>query len=357
MPSRIERFDRVARLAPPAVVAGLFAGCAGEYPQTTFRPVTDFGALLNAIFADVFWWTMLVMVIVFGVLAYVVVRFRARPGAAPPRKVYGHTGLEMAWTLGPAFIVTFMLVPTIQGIFQTYQAPSEGTLVVEAVGHQWWWEFRYPQYEIVTANELHLPVGRPIEVRLSSADVLHNFWVPRLGGKRYNYPVPAGPAEGRPDWNRLVFTVSEAGVYSGQCAEYCGLSHALMRMRVVAQSTEDFEAWMQEMRTPPAPAAGSLAAQGQEIFLRSTCIACHAIEGTPAQGQIGPNLTNLGERWAVGAGVLDNTPANLARWIRNPQAVKPGALMPGTQEGAAGMPPTNLSQDEVEAVAAYLESL
>lgn len=358
MLSRIERFTRAARLAPPVVLAGLFAGCAGEHPQTTFRPVTGFGTLLNDIFLNVFWWTMLVLAIVFGVLAYVVVRFRARPDAKVPRKVYGHTGLEMAWTLGPALIVVFMLVPTIQGIFETYRAAPEGALVVDVVAHQWWWEFRYPQYDIVTANELHLPVGRPVELRLSSADVLHNFWVPRLGGKRYNYPVPPGPAEGeRPNWNRLVFTISEPGVYSGQCAEYCGLAHALMRMQVVAESGAEFEAWMQEMTTPPAPPEGSLAARGQEIFLRSSCIACHTIEGTTALGPIGPNLTNLGERRAIGAGVLDNTPENLALWIQHPQAIKAGALMPGADEGAAGLPPTNLSEEEIEAVAAYLSSL
>ncbi|HEX7091061.1 MAG TPA: cytochrome c oxidase subunit II [Longimicrobiales bacterium] len=343
-------------LAAILLVAALSA-CAGEYPQTTFRPVTDFGTSVNDVLAGAFWWMMGILVLVEVLLIYVIIRYRHRPGQGEPRQVYGHTGLEVLWTLVPAAIVVAIAIPTVRTIFAVEAPPPDDALVVDVIGHQWWWEFRYPQYDVVTANELYLPVGRPVRLRLRSADVVHSFWVPRLGGKRDTNPIPLDAVERGDGLNYLTFTINEPGVYSGQCAEYCGASHALMRMRAVAVDEDAFDAWVQHMKAPPAPPEGSLAARGQEIFMRSACIACHTINGTNARGAIGPNLTNLGDRWAIGAGVLENTPENLATWIRNPQAVKPGALMPGTKGGPGGLPPTNLTDEEVEAVVAYLESL
>ncbi|HEX7051121.1 MAG TPA: cytochrome c oxidase subunit II [Longimicrobiales bacterium] len=359
---------RVRAILPIACFAVFWMGCTGEYPQTTFRPVTDFGAQINDLFTGIFWWTMLVLAIVYVVLIYVLVRYRDRPGAEA-RKTYGNNLAEIGWTLGPAVIVVLILVPTVRTIFRSYERAPEGALVVEAVGHQWWWEFRYPDLGVVTANELHLPVGRPVEVRLRSVDVLHNWWVPRLGGKRYNYPVPAR-AEGTPEpnlYHLLSFTVEEPGEYSGQCAEYCGMSHALMRMRVVASPPEEFDAWLDAMRASrgaipegaaqpaaagvaPAQAAApqSLEAQGYQVFLRAGCIACHTIEGTPAAGVLGPNLTRIGARWAIGAGLLPNTPENLKKWIRNSPALKPGSKMP---------PFPQLSEEDLTALVAYLGSL
>jgi len=343
-------------LAATLLVAGLSA-CAADYPQTTFHPVTDFGARLNDVLAGAFWWMMGILILVEVLLIYVIVRYRDRPGRGEPRQVYGHTGLEVIWTLVPAAIVVAIAVPTVRTIFAIEAPPGDDAVVVDVIAHQWWWEFRYPQYDVVTANELYLPVGRPVHLRLRSADVVHSFWVPRLGGKRDTNPIPASAVQRGDGLNQLIFTISEPGVYLGQCAEYCGLSHALMRMRAVAVHEDAFDAWVQLMKAPPAPPEGSLAARGQEIFMRSTCIACHTINGTNARGLIGPNLTNLGDRWTIGAGVLENTPENLAAWIRNPQAVKPGALMPGTDAGPGGLPPTNLSEDEVGAVVAYLQSM
>ncbi|HEX6938323.1 MAG TPA: cytochrome c oxidase subunit II [Longimicrobiales bacterium] len=344
-------------------LAVVWVGCAPEhYPQSIFGPVTDFGVRINSLFTGIFWWTMLVLVIVESALIYILIRYRNRPGAEP-RKVYGNNLAEIGWTVGPTLIVVFILVPTIRTIFYTYEPPESEPLVVEAVGHQWWWEFRYPELGVTTANELHLPVGRPIEVRLSSVDVIHNFWVPRLGGKRYNIPEPArapDEPEGR-NYNVLYFTVEEPGEYLGQCAEFCGTSHALMRMRVVAQSAEDFQAWVGAMtdttRAVPgavataataAPDTQSLEARGYQVFLRTGCTACHSITGTPAAGQLGPNLTRIGSRWAIGAGLLENNEENLARWIRNASALKPAAKMP---------PFPNLSDEDLQALVAYLSSL
>lgn len=341
-----------------AVLAGALAlaGCAGEYPQSVFRPVTDFAVTLDNLFTHVFWWTIVILVVVEVILVFVILRYRQRPGQLQPKQIHGNALLEIVWTIIPALIVVFIAVPTIRTIFDTYEPAGEDALIVEAVAHQWWWQFHYPEYGITTANQLYLPVGRQVEIRLRSNDVLHNFWVPRLGGKRYNYPQRVRPGE-EPRYNFLVFTIDEAGEYPGQCAEFCGVAHALMRMMVVAQPEPEFQAWVQQMRAPVEPAEGSLEAQGREIFLRSTCIACHTIEGTTARGVLGPNLTRFGTRWSIGAGAADNTLENIAQWIRDPQSIKPGALMPGTTQGAAGMPPTGLSDQEVAAVAAYLHSL
>jgi len=336
--------------------AALAAGCAGEHPQSTFRPVSDFAATLEDLYYEVFLWTLVVLVVVEAVLVYVVVRYRRRPGQPPPPKLHGHVGLELAWTLIPAVIVAFIAVPSIRAVFRSYRPAGPDAVVVEAIGHQWWWEFRYPQYGVVTANQFRLPVGRPVEVRLSSADVLHNFWIPRVAGKRYNYPTVRRPQEA-PRYNELAFTIAEPGEYPGQCAEFCGTAHAIMRMRLVAQPADSFEAWVRAMKTPVEPPPGSLAERGRQIFLGRVCVACHTIEGTPARGILGPNLTRFGERWSVGAGALPNTPENVAAWIRDPQAIKPGARMPGARRGAAGMPPTGLSEEEIRAVAAYLTSL
>src|SRR5690554_3829849 len=201
---------RSLAIAPIALLALAWAGCAGEYPQTTFRPVTEQAAAINDLFSTIFWWTMLVLVVVLVVLIYVLIRYRERPGAVPS-KTYGNNLAEILWTLGPAVIVVFILVPTVQTIFASYEPGGEDALIIEAVGHQWWWEFRYPQLGVTTANQMHVPVDRPIEVRLSSNDVVHNWWVPRLHGKRYNQPVSARPADG-PDRNNfqiLTFTVQE----------------------------------------------------------------------------------------------------------------------------------------------------
>lgn len=383
-------------------VIGATACGADQYPQTVFEPVTDLAREINGLQSTIFWWTMLVLAVVIAALLIILFRFRARPGAPEPKRIHGNNTLEMLWTLGPAVIVALILVPTVRTIFDTYSPGPEGALEVQAIGHQWWWEFRYPDLGIITANQLHLPVGQPVEVTLASADVLHNFWIPRLAGKRYTYPTPQG-AQNRAHENfrTLVFTVEEPGVYTGQCAEFCGEAHALMRMNVVADTPVEFEAWVESMRAPgtatpatatpdtgvivgadragvepaeDAPPADQGAAQapadqtpvdqapdplviqGRELFRTRVCAACHTVEGVTA-GRLGPSLTNFGERWAIAAGVLDNTQENLELWLKSPQQVKPGAKMPGQRTEGGGMPAHGLTDEEVRAIAAYLLSL
>jgi cytochrome c oxidase subunit 2 len=334
------------------LLVALASACAGEYPQTTFSPATELATQIDDVFMISFWWTMLILGVVVAVLGYILVRFRARPGVEP-RKIYGNNLAEILWTSGPAIIVVLILVPTVRTIFFTYRDAPEDALVVEAIGHQWWWEFRYPELGITTANQMHLPVGRTVDIHLSSADVIHNFWVPRLSGKRYNYPIPALP-EGAPEpknHNRLVFTIEEPGEYSGQCAEFCGISHALMQMMVVAETEADFEAWAARMKEPEnaVPAEGTLEAHGYNTFMTGGCMACHSIAGTTATfGTIGPDLTGIGARWKIGAGAAENSSEHLARWIQDSESFKPGSKM---------TPFPHIAGEDLEALVAYLQSL
>lgn len=339
------------------LLALVLAGCGGDYPQSTVDPASDFGAAIQGLYSTIFWWSIFILAVVWGVLAFVLIRYRHRPGGPEPRKTRGHLALEIGWTAGAAIIVVFISIPTIQTVFRTQRGPTGDALVVEVVGHQWWWEMRYPEQDVVTANELHLPVDRAVELRLRSADVIHSFWVPRLGGKRDLNPWVRRQGESGPRYNRMRFTLTEPGIFHGQCAEFCGSSHALMGLRVVAEPEGDFQRWVQEMKAPAAPDSGSLADRGRQAFMSSVCIACHAIEGTSAQGNIGPNLTRIGARTTIAAGVLENSPENLAAWIKDPERFKPGARMPGSEEGGGGMPATGLSDEQVEAIAAFLSSL
>ena len=336
----------------------LLAGCSGEYPQTTFEPVTEFGEQINGLFYNTTAWTMGILLIVESVLIYILFRFKARPGSPEPKHIHGNTLVEVVWTVIPAIIVAVIAIPAVGAIFHLQRPADDGAFVVEVVGHQWWWEFRYPELEgVVTANEMHVPVGRTVYLNMRSADVIHSFWIPRIGGKRDVNPVPATREGEVPRLNHLQFTVNQAGAYDGQCAEYCGDSHAIMRMRVIAHEPADFQNWVAAYRTPPAPPTDPVAVQGMNVFMRSPCIACHSVSGTSAIGQIGPNLTFLGDRATIGAGVAETSVENIARWIINPPAVKPGARRPGIRTEGGGMPPTGLSEEDAHAIATYLYSL
>ena len=338
----------VASLIVPA--ATLLSGCAGQYPQSTLDPASGFGTQLSDLFSTIFWWAVVVFVVVEAVLVYAVIRYRARPGQeGKPKPVHGHTALEIAWTLAPAVILLFIAVPTISTIFRVDGTPESGALEVEVVGHQWWWEFKYPEYGVVTANELHVPVGRPLALAMTSVDVIHSFWVPRLGGKR-------DVIQGRT--TRLALTPDSVGMYMGQCAEFCGESHANMRTRVFVDTEEDFEAWVAQQLTPAPPldSLDGLVRQGAEAFTKirdpanHSCLICHKVEPL-AFGAIGPNLTHVGGRTTIAGGTIPNTPEGLRSWLRNPPGEKPGDL-PGRS-----MPKIDLTDEEIEALVAFLQSL
>src|SRR5712692_7120444 len=304
--------------------------------MSTFNPVADLGWRIHDLFTNIIGWTLFILLIVEALLAWVIWNFRDRPERAEPQPVQGHFALEIGWTLIPVIIVTIIAVPTIAGIFRTQAAPPRNALVLEVTGRQWWWEVRYPESDVVTANEIVVPVGRPVTLELKSGDVIHSFWVPRVGGKR---DLIGGKV------NRLSFTVDTPGTYPGQCAEFCGLSHANMRMLVIAEPPDVFDRWMQSRRAPSVTPPG-VAEAGRTAFLGSGCVACHTIRGL-STGIVGPDLTHLGSRRTLAAGLYANTPENLTAWITDPPAMKPGARMPKL----------SLSGDQVASLVAYLGSL
>ncbi|MBX6350086.1 MAG: cytochrome c oxidase subunit II [Clostridia bacterium] len=339
----MRRIPRGLALASFALLAG---GCTSfESPQSALAPAGPVAAeQLRLMILSVVVMTV-VFVVVMGMLAWVLIRYRRRRGdTEDPEQVHGNTWIELTWTAIPVVILIFLAVPSVRATWQLAappRAPSEEVaLHVTVVGHQFWWEFRYDDLGVVTANELHVPTGRPVEMTVTSQDVVHSFWIPRLAGK-----IDAIPGRRNAFW----LQADEPGYYPGQCSQLCGPSHALMGMAVVAETPSDFDAWVARMKEPFAPPQDPLAARGMAVFEKS-CAQCHAIAGTDFQGAIGPNLTKVADRRYIAAETLPNTHDDLVRWVSDAPAVKPGVLMPsGTRD-------LKLGPDEIEAVVAFLES-
>jgi cytochrome c oxidase subunit II len=404
---------RAAGASPLLALAPLLlaSACGGieTFPMTWVEPRSDYAHELWGLQQLLNWLGIGVGVVITGLLIYIIYAFRWHPGMGEPEQIHGNTRLELVWTLIPALLLAIIVVPTVRIIFQSQEDPPPDALTIDVIGHQWWWEFRYPEQAVTTANQFYVPVGRTIRLQMHSNDVIHSFWIPRFGGKRDVNPLNRVVDGVSHNLNFITFTPREAGIYHGQCAEFCGASHAIMLMTAVAVPEDEFAAWITSMQEPiepppPPPPAGvapvdpdaeepeaqplpappppravlqaampvptgigrrveppitadELAAAGEEVFMRTTCIACHAIAGTGARGVLGPNLTRYAARPTVGAGAARNTQENVEAWIRNPHSMKPGALMPGTRTGGGGMPATNLTDEEVRAVAAYLLSL
>lgn len=295
------------------------------------------------------WWLMLVLgtatFLLFALLLWRGLRRSAEPDDDPaPTGDRPDTGPgATAWLVGggvllPLVVIGVVLAATVVGMRATPTAAGADGLVVEVVGHRWWWEVRYPAQDVVTANEIHIPVGEPVTFRLTSADVIHSFWVPALGGKRDLLPE---------DVNTLVLQADEAGRYRGDCAEFCGLQHARMGITVIAEPRDDFEQWASQHARPAAEPTGASAVRGRDVFMGADCARCHTIAGTPAQGDTGPDLTHLASRLTLGASLLENTPDNLRDWIADPHQFKPGIEMPATE----------LTGDELTDLVAYLQGL
>ena len=272
-----------------------------------------------------------VFVVVAGLMAYSLVRFRAGRGdqGTEPPQVYGSTQVEAAWTVIPIIIVIVLMLATGRVIHEVQAAPEPPNAVrVTVVGRQWWWEIRYPELGVVTANELHVPVSdsanrQPTFLTLESADVAHSFWVPRVAGKTDLIPNKT---------NHMWVEPHQPGTYLGQCAEYCGTQHAHMLLRIVAEPPEQFARWVEQQRqNAPAVPADSAAAAGRRVFLGTACISCHTVGGTVATGRYGPDLTHLMSRETIGAGVAPNTRERLRAWVQNPDDLKHGVLMPAMQ--------------------------
>lgn len=283
-------------------------------------------------------WASVVAVVVVVVLMAVSMRRRGRldgpVDSTEPR--WGVGLIIIAGVAVPFVVLAATYVLSLVQMRELASGGDEAEITIEVIGRTWWWEVRYPN-GATTANEIHIPAGEPVMLELTSADVIHSFWVPELQVKVDQVP-------GRT--NELWIEAAEPGRFRGQCAEYCGLQHANMIVQVVAEEPEEFERWLDEQAAPAADPAG-LAAEGRDVFMSTTCIGCHTIGGTQAQGDLGPDLTHLASRDTLAAGVMDNTAENLAQLVTDPQSVKPGMIMP----------PTQLTDEQTEALVAYLMEL
>jgi cytochrome c oxidase subunit 2 len=288
--------------------------------------------------------TGLIFLVVFCLLIYAVVRFRGRVADAnsEPAQVYGSTQIELAWTVIPILIVVVLFLATARVIHGIQDAPRPaGAVDVTAIGHQFWWEFRYPELGVVTANELHIPVSdtvhpTPTFLKLLSADTDHSFWIPQLAGKTDLIPNRV---------NETWLDPHETGLFLGQCAQYCGTQHAKMLLRVYVDSADDFRAWIREQQQAGNQDGNEI--EGRRVFETTACLNCHAITGTNGTGRFGPDLTHLMSRRTIASGAAENNTQNLRLWIQNPDSIKPGSLMPAMK----------LSDTELDALVRYLGTL
>jgi cytochrome c oxidase subunit 2 len=323
---------RLATIALFVTATLALVACGGGSPST----LDTHGSSAKEIAGT--WWLMFglavfVYVVVAGFILAAVVR--GRRGTARPSRISDNAFVWVGGIIVPAMILIVLGVVTID-TGRALRQPSKNPLVIDVASKQWWWAVTYPQQGVTTANEIHLPVGEPIEVRLTSDNVLHSFWVPELAGKMDAIPGQV---------NTLRFTAERTGTYLGLCGEFCGLQHANMHFQVIAQSPADFAAWATQQAQPEGDPSSDLQEQGEVVFLRSSCAGCHTVRGTPAMGTRGPDLTHLATRHTIGAVTIENTEPNLGRWIENAGSIKPGVLMP----------PGLLSKQELQAVLAYLE--
>src|SRR6266851_1893949 len=313
-------------------------------PTNIFAPVSTPAKSIFGLSVFVLAVTAAIFVVVFALLVYTVVKFRKKAtddGREPPQ-VYGSNQIEIAWTVVPVLIVVALFMATARVIASVQKAvPDSNAIQVVAIGHQFWWEYWYPGLNVVTANELHVPVSDPEHptptfIKLLSADTDHSFWVPRLAGK--TDLIPNHP-------NSMWIDSKETGLYLGQCAQYCGTQHAKMLLRVYVQSRDDFDRWIQQQEQTAF--VSDAVSEGRRVFETTACINCHAVSGTVADGRFGPDLSHLMSRDTIAAGAALNTPENLRLWIQKPEAIKPGSLMPAME----------LTDRELDALTAYLETL
>lgn len=350
MTNRTARGARARLWALLAGIGVLLSACAEQAPQDTLEPEGPVARDIQNLFVPVFWIAVAVFVLVQGVLLVAAFRFRRRKGHEDdiPEQVHGNTRMEIGWTIAPAVILAVIAVPTIGRIIDLAEKPKNNPLEVTVYGQQWWWEYEYDN-GAVAANELRIPTDRPVYLTMTSRDVIHSFWVPKLAGKKDVVP-------GR--WHYLTIQADEPGEFYGQCVEFCGASHANMRLRVIAMEPADFDAWMADQTADAAePAPGTLAAEGKALFQGRGCAGCHTIRGVnelprdlevlPTGREWAPDLTHVGSRGTFAGSLFELNPTELAQWLRNPPARKDGSLMPNL----------GLSQAEIEQLVAYLLSL
>lgn len=347
---------RHLRSAGLAVMALFLSSCSLveiDSPLTTWEPAGPIAERIDGLFWPVFWIATAIFVLVQGAIIFAMIVFRDRPGRKEPRQTHGNAKLEVTWTVIPALILAGIAIPTVRGVFDLTECDPDA-LTVEIIGHQWWFEYEYPDYGIETANVLVMPAGEPVCAVMTSDDVLHNFWIPALNGKRYLVPGQT---------TYLPLEAYEPGEFWGQCAEFCGLSHSLMRARAQVLSPTDFEQWvLGQQAEAPVPAEGTPAWDGLQVFLNKGCTQCHTVDFEDNDLEIadnivaepgfnGPNLTHFASRNVFAGAYLPYEGVSydqaLAEWLANPPEVKPGSFMPDL----------GLTQQEIDDLIAWMETL
>lgn len=325
-------------------LAAFLSGCAGS--PTFLSPASPVAGDEAGLYRIIVYLAAVVFVLVEGILIYSILRFRRRPDdAAEPRQIYGNPRLEAVWTGTPVLLVATLFILTIRTMGAVAAPASASTDIrIKIIGHQWWWEFDYPDLGVVTANELHIPVGTNVRATLESVDVIHSFWVPQLSGK-----VDVIPGQ----MNTIWFRGDQPGEYHGQCAEFCGLNHANMRIATVVESREDFDAWVANQQLPPPPPRGPAEQRAVDLITHGICSNCHALGAPPPpppgeepKKLIGPNLNHLMSRSVFAGATFELTPDNIKRWLQDTQAMKPGNDMV-----------VKLRPEEIDDLMAYLTQL
>lgn len=317
-----------------------------DYPANMFNPAATPAHSIFGVSMFVLALTAAIFVFVTSLLTYALIKFRKRDGddSSEPVQVYGSNQIETSWTVIPLLLVLMLFLTSARVILGTQRVTKPASAVdVQVIGHQFWWEYRYPKLGIITANEIHVPVSDPKQptpsfLEMSSVDVIHSFWIPRLAGKMDLVPNQV---------NIMWFDPEKTGLYLGQCAQYCGTQHAKMLLRVYVDSPADFAAWVAAEQKPAAAPADAAAAEGKAVFEANACVNCHRVQGTPSKGAFGPDLTHLASRDTIAAGAILNTPENLKKWIADPNELKPGALMPAMR----------LNDHDLDAVTKYMTTL
>lgn len=365
-----KRIKLIFNLSIVMVLSMLLMACNPEGPQSTFDAQGPVSEIQKNLFLFTFWIAVIVFIVVEGAILFVTFRYRRRNDELPVQ-THGNLKLEITWTIIPAIIIVIIAIPTVIGIWQTQVMPDEeDSLVINAVGHQWWFEFNYPSEEVVTANELHLPEDTNVIVKIESQDVLHSFWIPKIAGKIDMVPNHE---------NQLWIKADNPGLYYGQCAEFCGVAHAMMRFRVIVHTNEDYQNWLEYMRTPPQDlVSGSDEDEGRKLFV-GNCSMCHTYDSYKKAAYhkeinsqynrweewkkdkensaivSAPNLTHFGNRITLGAGLKENNYDNLVKWIEDPDSIKIGTRM--KNHAAIYTTENKLSDLEIEQIAKYLLSL
>ncbi|MGI9608908.1 MAG: cytochrome c oxidase subunit II [Acidimicrobiia bacterium] len=345
-----QRISRIVVLVGATLVLGAcqLAG-SEEKPLTTFDPAGPFAEQIDGLFWLVFWIAAAIFVLVEGAVLFAVFRFRDKKGAKEAKQIHGNPKLEVLWTVIPALILAGIAVPTVSGVFDLTEC-DPSAIEIEVIGHQWWFEYRYPDAEFNTANVMVIPTGQEICAQMTSEDVLHNFWVPSLNGKRYLIPGQT---------TELRLQADEPGEYWGHCAEFCGLSHSLMRARVLAVSPAEYDVWLEEQKlAAPLPQEGTPEFDGFQVFLNKGCTQCHGVrfDDDSASNIIatdafnGPDLTHFASRGFFAGATLpeegEDFESSLKRWLADPPQVKPGSFMPNLA----------LTEQEIDQLIVWLES-